>query len=65
MLKKRCLVQMSIVLPDRPGNPMVVEHLQKDMEVDMERELYPGFTVADAVAGREACFEDIAADEKD
>jgi len=61
---KRCLAQLSIVLPDRPGNPMVVERLWPGLEVDMERELAPGFTVADAVAGKEDCFEDIAS-EKD
>lgn len=36
------------------------EHLWPGLEVNFARELAPGFTVADAVAGREDCFEPVA-----
>jgi hypothetical protein len=29
------------------------------MDVDLDRELAPGFTVADAIEGREDCFEPV------
>jgi hypothetical protein len=51
---KRCLVPMT--LSGRWGS----EHLWPGLEVNVERELAPGFTVADAVVGREECFEDVS-----
>jgi hypothetical protein len=50
---KRCLAQLS--LSGRWGT----EHLWPGLEVNFERELAPGFTVAAAIAGRENCFEDV------
>lgn len=52
---KRCLVPMT--LSGRWGS----EHLWPGLEVNVERELAPGFTVAAAIAGREDCFEDVTA----
>ena len=49
---KRCRAQLSIT------GAWGAEHLQPGMPVDLGRELAPGFTVADAVAGREDCFDD-------
>jgi len=49
---KRCLAQLT--LSGRWGT----EHFWPGLEVNFARELAPGFTVADAVAGREDCFED-------
>ena len=53
---KRCRVPMT--LSGRWGS----EHLWPGLDVNMERELAPGFTVAAAVAGREECFADVPAD---
>jgi|SRR5579872_2793071 len=50
---KRCLAQLSL------SGSWGTEHLWPDLEVDLDRELAPGFTVADAVRGREDCFEDV------
>ncbi len=52
-MKKRCLAQLSLA-----GSWGTV-HLWPGLEVDVDRELEPGFTVADAVVGREDCFEPI------
>jgi len=46
----RCLAQLTITAGDH------VEHLWPGLEVNLARELRPGFTLGDAVAGREACF---------
>lgn len=51
---KRCLAQLSL----RVGG--TEEHFWPGLEVNMDRELKPGYTVAHAIAGREHCFEDIA-----
>jgi hypothetical protein len=32
------------------------------MEIDVDRELSPGFTVADALRGRDDCFEPVPVD---
>jgi hypothetical protein len=50
---KRCRVAMTITARglDR------AEHLWPGLVVNLERELTPGFTVGDAVAGRESDFE--------
>jgi hypothetical protein len=37
----------------------VREVLWPGLEVNFERELVPGHTIADAIAGREDCFEPI------
>lgn len=50
---KRCLAQLSI----RAGGQE--EHLWPGLEVNFERELAPGYTVAHAIVGRESCFEDV------
>lgn len=52
---KRCLAQISL------SGSWGTEHLWPGLEVNVDRELAPGFTVADAVAGREECFEDVVA----
>lgn len=52
---KRCLAQLSL------AGPWGTEHFWQGLEVNFARELAPGFTVADAVAGREDCFEDVDA----
>lgn len=48
---RRCRAQLTIECGGK------TEHLWAGLEVNFERELAPGFTVADAVAGREDCFE--------
>jgi hypothetical protein len=53
---KRCLAQLSL------SGRGFTELLQPGMEVNLDRELAPGFTVADAIAGRENCFEDVDED---
>jgi hypothetical protein len=53
---KRCLAQLSL------SGSWGTQYLWPDLEVDLERELAPGFTVADAVRGREDCFEDVASE---
>lgn len=53
--KKRCLASLSL------SGSWGTEYLWPDLEVDLDRELAPGFTVGDAVRGREDCFEDVAA----
>lgn len=58
-MRKRCLAQLT--LSGRWGT----EHLWPGLEVNFARELAPGFTVADAVAGREDCFEDVAMSAED
>lgn len=52
-LMKRCLAQLSL------SGSWGTEHLWPGLEVNFARELAPGFTVADAIAGREDCFEDV------
>ena len=52
-LMKRCRAQMSL------AGPWGTEHLWPGLEVNIDRELMPGFTVAEAVRGREDCFEDL------
>lgn len=52
---KRCLVPMTL------SGSWGQEHVWPGLEVNFDRELKPGFTVADAVAGREDCFEDVDA----
>lgn len=51
---KRCRVAMDL------HGSWGLERLWPGLEVNLERELAPGFTVADAVAGREDCFEDVS-----
>lgn len=53
--KKRCLASLSL------SGSWGTEYLWPGLEVDLDRELAPGFTVGDAVRGREDCFEDVAA----
>lgn len=55
-MMKRCRAQLSI------RGSWGTEKLWPGLEVDMDRELEPGFTVADAVRGREDAFEPIADD---
>lgn len=52
-MMKRCRAQLN--LAGRWGT----EYLWPGLEVNFARELAPGFTVADAVAGREDCFDDV------
>lgn len=33
------------------------EHVWPGLVVSLDRELAPGYTIADAIAGREGCFE--------
>jgi hypothetical protein len=49
---KRCRVPMTV--SGRWGS----EHFWPGLEVNLERQLASGVTVADAIAGREDCFED-------
>lgn len=49
----RCKASMSL------NGSWGVEHLWPGRPVDMDRELAPGVTVAEAVRGRESEFEDI------
>lgn len=51
--KKRCLASLSL------SGSWGTEYLWPDLEVDLDRELAPGFTVGDAVRGREDCFADL------
>lgn len=52
---KRCLAQLSIAVAGRP-----TEHLWPGLEVNVDRELAPGYTLKQAIAGREDAFEDLA-----
>lgn len=54
---RRCRAQLNI------RGPWGEENLQPGMQVDLDRELAPGFTIADAVRGRENEFEDISSSE--
>lgn len=53
-IMKRCRAQLTVRVPGRPD-----EHLWPGLEVNFARELAPGYTLAQAVAGRESCFEDV------
>ena len=53
---KRCRAYLVITL--RGGR---WEELLPGTDVDLDRELAPGYTVGDAVAGREECFEEVPA----
>lgn len=55
---KRCLAAVNVYVR---ATQTAVE-LQAGMDVDLDRELAPGFTLGDAVAGREDCFEPIGDD---
>jgi hypothetical protein len=50
---KRCRAQLSL------SGSWGTEHLWDGLEVDVDRELAPGFTVGHAIAGRDDCFEDV------
>lgn len=50
---KRCRAQLSL------SGPWGTEHLWDGLEVDVDRELAPGFTVGQAIAGRDDCFDDV------
>lgn len=50
---KRCLGQLSVTVNGR------TEHLWPGLEVNVDRELAPGYTLGHAVAGREDLFEDV------
>lgn len=56
---KRCLAQLSLT------GSWGTEHLWPGLEVNMDRELAPGFTVAHAIEGREDCFEDVTVVSRD
>ena len=55
VIMKRCLAQLTL------SGPWGTEVFWPGLEVNIARELAPGYTVGDAVAGREACFEDVVA----
>lgn len=57
MKMMRCQAHVDIHLSG--ANPRT-ESLWPGLEVDFDRELRPGFTVADAIQGREAAFEPVA-----
>lgn len=50
---KRCRAQLSL------SGPWGTEHLWDGLEVNVDRELAPGFTIGHAIAGRNECFEDV------
>jgi uncharacterized protein YbdZ (MbtH family) len=56
---KRCRAQLSL------SGPWGSEHLWDGLEVDVDRELAPGFTVGHAIAGRDDCFDDVTIDAGD
>jgi hypothetical protein len=59
MRRMRCLAELTI----QPTGTGLREELWPGLEVDFDRELAPGLTVAQAIAGREDCFEPAAAEE--
>lgn len=52
---KRCRAQLTL------SGSWGTEHLWPGLEVNVDRELAPGFTVGDAIAGRDDCLEDLGA----
>lgn len=56
MRRMRCKAELTI----RIVGTEHVEELWPGLEVDIDRELKPGLTIAHAISGREDCFEPVS-----